>query len=172
MTPPSPHVEIKQAGPEDLPAIAAMAGIVWRAYYPGIISHGQIEYMLENMYNLRVLRRELNEGISFVQVFVDGTFTGFASYGAVAPGEIKLHKIYIHPDWHRHGLGSLLLSHVENACRQKGIRSLLLSVNKLNLPAIAAYQKNGFALRESVVTEIGQGFVMDDYIMAKNVGPS
>ena len=45
-----------------------------------------------------------------------------------------------------------------------------ISVNKRNARAIAAYQRNGFVIADSVVTDIGSGFVMDDYIMAKELG--
>ena len=46
---------------------------------------------------------------------------------------------------------------------------MILAVNKQNSRAIAAYLKNGFAVREAVRVEIGNGFVMDDFIMAKSL---
>jgi len=42
-------------------------------------------------------------------------------------------------------------------------------VNKRNVRAIKAYQRNGFEIADSVVTDIGGGFVMDDYVMAKDL---
>ena len=93
---------------------------------------------------------------------------GFASYGPVAgPREVKLHKLYIHPEWQRRGLGSLLLKHVEDAAREERYQMLSLSVNKANRPAIAAYEKNGYIIRATVNVDIGGGFAMDDYIMEK-----
>jgi ribosomal protein S18 acetylase RimI-like enzyme len=68
---------------------------------------------------------------------------------------------------HGRGLGSRLLQHVEQEVRAGAGRRLILSVNKRNARAIAAYKRNGFVVVESVVTDIGGGFVMDDYIMAK-----
>jgi len=61
-----------------------------------------------------------------------------------------------------------LLQHVERKVRAGGGRRLMLSVNKRNAKAIAAYRRNGFVIADSVVTDIGNGFVMDDYIMAKD----
>ena len=81
----------------------------------------------------------------------------------------KLHKIYLHPDWQGRGLGSRLLQHCEGEILKSGGRRLILSVNKRNAKAIAAYQRNGFIIAKSVVTDIGGGFVMDDYVMAKNL---
>jgi hypothetical protein len=36
--------------------------------------------------------------------------------------------------------------------------------------AISFYQRLGFAVREAVVFEIGNGFVIDDYVMEKPLG--
>src|SRR5439155_13935203 len=50
---------ISPAGKEHLPEIAALAQIIWRAHYPGIISNEQIEYMLARMYDCSVMEAEL-----------------------------------------------------------------------------------------------------------------
>ena len=83
------------------------------------------------------------------------------------PGVTKLHKLYLLLELHGRGWGSRLLQHCEREIRTAGARRLILAVNKRNTKAIAAYQRNGFVIAESVVTDIGGGFVMDDFIMAK-----
>ena len=50
------QIEILPVSEEHLPALAELAGVIWRQHYPGIISHEQIEYMLGKMYALDVLR--------------------------------------------------------------------------------------------------------------------
>ncbi|MBK6393862.1 MAG: GNAT family N-acetyltransferase [Betaproteobacteria bacterium] len=67
--------------------------------------------------------------------------------------------------------GRALIAHVEAAARRDGAGTLILNVNKRNAKAIAAYRACGFATREAVVADIGGGFVMDDYVMAKAIGP-
>jgi ribosomal protein S18 acetylase RimI-like enzyme len=101
---------------------------------------------------------------------VEGKPAGFASYGPTPePGVIKLHKLYLLAELHGRGLGSCLLQHVEREVRAGAGRRLVLSVNKRNARAIAAYQRNGFVTADSVVTDIGGGFVMDDYVMVKEL---
>jgi ribosomal protein S18 acetylase RimI-like enzyme len=149
--------------------IAALASVIWRAHYPGIISHAQIDYMLAQMYDVSAMQREMENGIAYDRLLVDGILRGFASYGP-APGasdELKLYKLYIHPDCQRQGFGALLLRHVESAARSRGCNTVVLTVNKKNANAIAAYRKHGFTIRDSIVTDIGGGFVMDDYVMVK-----
>jgi ribosomal protein S18 acetylase RimI-like enzyme len=161
-------VSIQSAGPEHLPEIAAVATVIWRAHYPGIIPPEQIDYMLGRMYDVEVMRKEIDSGIVYDRLLVNGELTGFASYGPNSnSGELKLHKLYVHPARQRQGLGTLLLNHVEAIARQRAFTHLVLAVNKRNRQAIAAYLKHGFAIRESVVVDIGGGFVMDDHVMAK-----
>lgn len=151
-----------------MPAIIDLAGVIWRECYPGIITREQIEYMLAKMYSLETLREELQSGIRYERLIVDGKLAGFASYGSVeAAGAFKLHKLYVLPACHGRGFGSLLLKHCEAECRKLGARLVTLNVNKRNLKAIAAYERNGFSIAESVVAGIGHGFVMDDYVMTK-----
>ena len=164
-------IQILPATEEHLPAIAETAGIIWRACYPEIISRGQIEFMLARMYALETLRDEIrSQGVHFYRLLADGQFAGFASIGpTTSAGEMKLHKLYLLPELHGRGLGSRLLQHCEQETRKLCARRLILSVNKRNAKAIAAYQRNGFTIADSVVTDIGGGFVMDDFIMAKEL---
>lgn len=157
----------------DLPAIQQLAGVIWRACYPSIITHEQIDYMLSWMYSLDTMRAEIqSQEIRYDRLFVDGKLVGFASYGLTdKPGVMKLHKLYVLLEMHGRGLGSLLLQHCEHEAQKLGAHRLILSVNKRNAKAIAAYQRNGFKIADSVVTDIGSGFFMDDYFMAKELAP-
>ncbi len=161
-------IRIEPAGREHLPAIAALAGVIWRAVYPGIISSEQIEYMLARMYAVEELERQVAQGTVFLRLLSNWELIGFASHSSTAsPTERKLDKLYLHPDHQRRGHGSRLLNHVMDEARALGCTSLMLTVNKRNTKAIAAYEKNGFVIRESIVADIGGGFVMDDYVMAR-----
>jgi ribosomal protein S18 acetylase RimI-like enzyme len=164
-------IKILPASEKDLVAIAELAGVIWRACYPGIITHAQIDFMLERMYVLDTMREEIqSQGICYDQLLGGNELVGFASYGPTKqPDTFKLHKLYMHPEWQGRGLGSRLLQHCERESRKLGARRLILAVNKRNARAIAAYQRNGFAITESVIMDIGGGFVMDDFVMAKNL---
>ena len=165
----SSPVSILPAAEEHLPAIEKLAGVIWRAVYPGIITDAQIDYMLARMYAQEVLREDLQQQVRYVRLLMGGELAGFAAYGPAAGDAVmKLHKLYLHPSRHGRGLGSRLLQHCEREVRRLGARRLILNVNRRNAQAIAAYQRNGFRIVEEVRVDIGQGFVMDDFIMAKD----
>ena len=153
----------------DVDRLCALAAEIWRAHYADIISVAQIEYMLKQRYNPAVLRAELQRGdLWWDQLLVNDRMTGFASYFLTGnAGEMKLDKLYVHHDHQRKGYGGMLLDRAVTIARAYGCATLMLAVNKHNRNAIAAYNKYGFRIAESVVKDIGGGFVMDDYIMIK-----
>jgi ribosomal protein S18 acetylase RimI-like enzyme len=159
----------------DVPALAALARDIWRAHYPGIISRAQIEYMLAERYDEAVIREELKRNDLWWDVLMlNGQMTGYASYfltGAVTSdaGEMKIDKLYLHPRAHRQGYGGLLIRHVTAAATQHGCTRLTLAVNRHNQSAIGAYRKHGFHVAGTSLREIGGGFLMDDYIMVKEM---
>ena len=169
---PRPEPRIVPARVEHLEQIAAFADRLWRAYFPGIISLEQIEHMLARQYALEVLSQEIvSGGVSYDRMLLGSDLIGFASYGpAQSPDEMKLHKLYVACELHGKGYGSRLLAHVESTARRCGYKTLVLSVNKRNHQAIALYRRRGFTVREAVVADIGSGFVMDDYVMVKELG--
>lgn len=54
-------------------------------------------------------------------------------------------------------------------CREQGLVALYLTVNRENAGSIAAYLAMGFRKVREQVTDIGEGYVMDDFIMEKAV---
>lgn len=153
----------------DLPLVAELARRIWQQHYPGIITRAQIDYMLERGYSEAALAPFTHDqGAGLALVHVDYDPAGFAAWlRAGEPATTKLDKLYVMPEVQRHGIGKQLMAHVEQAARADGASTLILNVNKRNEAAIAFYQRCGFAVREAVVVDIGGGFVMDDYVMAK-----
>ena len=154
----------------DAEAIAELAAEIWRTHYNDIISAAQIEYMLAQRYMPALIRDELARGVLWDKLHIAGRVVSYSSYFPVGEGrEMKLDKLYVHPSQQRRGYGGLLIARALGAAHQAGCKALVLAVNKANAPAIAAYTKYGFHIRESVVQDIGGGYVMDDYFMVKNV---
>jgi diamine N-acetyltransferase len=153
----------------DFDDVAALARTIWLEHYTKIISREQIEYMLGGRFTAANLERYLDAPDRWMFVLKqDGALIGYCSYALTGtPRELKLEQLYLLPALHGRGLGRLMLEHVEAQARRLGMDTLMLQVNKRNTTASGMYFKAGFAVREEVVLDIGQGYVMDDYIMAK-----
>lgn len=155
----------------DFAGLKALAESIWRAHYIKIISAEQIEYMLRGRYTPQNLARYIGSDQRWLQLLrVDGVLGGYCSYARTENlMELKLEQLYVLPALHGKGHGGLMLRHVEERAAALGCNTLVLSVNKQNHSSIAVYQKRGFTIREEAVFEIGNGYVMDDYVMEKRL---
>lgn len=157
--------------PGELERIRRVAKEVWPQTYKDILPEKQIAFMMEMMYSPAVMEKELSSGYFFDLCTVNGVDAGYISFSACdeVPGRAKLHKVYLLHAFHHCGIGQKMLLHACGRCREKGFSSVCLAVNKQNLKARKAYLKAGFTVEKALCTPIGEGFVMDDYIMGKNL---
>ncbi len=164
-------VAIAAAAVEEVPVVQQLADTIWRQHYAAILSEAQIDYMLGRGYTHEALAAFLgrpDRGLLLARVA--GTPVGFAAWHLVdGSGEAKLDRLYVLPARQRAGIGGALIARVESEARSAGASTLVLNVNKHNAQAIAAYTRHGFAVREAVVVPIGEGFVMDDFILARPI---
>ena len=164
---------IRPAGEADIPVVRSLAETIWWSSYPGILSDAQIRYMLEWMYSAERLAADLARGVRYGIAEVDGLPVGYvATEAASATDTLHLHKLYLLSSHQGLGLGQWLLGEVLALAVESGLRQVELRVNKGNLRALKAYERAGFRCREAVVADIGGGFVMDDFILVRPVGPA
>src|SRR2546430_12652266 len=134
-------LQIRRATLEDLPAISELAGRIWRAHYPGILTGAQIEYMLHRMYDVDQLRRDLAAGVVYELVGEGERALGFCGYEQLSSGELKLHKLYVEVSEHGRGIGSMVLRHVEEEARRRRLSRALLGVSRLDVRSSRAYAR-------------------------------
>jgi GNAT superfamily N-acetyltransferase len=164
----APLVTIARASRADLPVVQRLAHTIWHRHYPGIITVAQIDYMLDRGYSEAALDKFLTTpGAGLLLAKVDGEPVAFAAYlPAGEPATMKLDKLYVLQEHHGRGVGRELIDAVASAARERSCTTVILNVNKRNVNAIRSYERCGFAIREAVVVDIGEGHVMDDYVMA------
>lgn len=162
---------IRRIKADELPIVQKLAHAIWLAYYPGIISDAQIRYMLSVWYQPASMSHEMQaRDVWYALVEIEGKgAVGYISFEKMALEPVLfINKLYLLPEVHGHGLGSLTLRWAEDRARDLRCRSVRLRVNKRNAPAIRAYLRAGYKFTEDVCSDIGSGFVMDDYVMEKS----
>ena len=155
----------------DIGPLTRLAREIWYQHYPGIITVKQIEYMLGQRYSPDAIRAEIESGAAhWLKLVVNGELAGFASHETNrVQRSVKLDKLYVHALFRGKGCGAALVRHVEQAARAQDCDQVYLQVNRNNFDSIAAYRRIGFEVMDRVRTDIGGGFYMDDYVMAKKV---
>lgn len=167
----SDDVRLDPLTEHDFDTIARLADTIWRGHYGTMISMAQIDYMLDGRYTAENLGRYIGSDERWMRVLrVDGQPAGYCSWSlGEHDDEVKLEQLYLLAGHKGKGLGGLMMRAVEDACRTLGRPVLYLTVNKGNLDSIAVYRKSGFEVREEAVFDIGNGYIMDDYVMAKRL---
>ena len=165
------RVDIVAMTAADVPAVIGLAHRIWNAHYPSIIGQAQVDYMLAQRYTPERLNSELaSPDIRWECARRGGELVGFSSTIHLREErELKLDKLYVAPEVQGGGVGRALVDSATRRARALGCGALILAVNKHNASAIAAYRRFGFAERASVTVDIGGGFVMDDFIMARSL---
>ena len=163
-------VTIEAASADDIGIVRALARDIGHRHYPGIIPVEQIEYMIERGYSDEALGRFVDvDDAGLALACSDRVAVGFVAWHRVDRDTTKLEKLYVLPEHHGGGIGRALIEHVAAWARAAGTRAVKLNVNRGNVRAIAAYERCGFAIRESGDFPIGNGFVMEDYIMVRDI---
>lgn len=163
-------VRLRDATAADIPVVRALADDVWHRHYPGILSAAQIDYMLARGYSRAALARFVTEdGAGLALADVAERAVGFAAWYGVDAATTKLDKLYVLPEHHGAGIGRALIERVAAFARARGCTALTLNVNRNNAGAIRAYERCGFTIRGRGDFPIGEGFVMEDFVMAREV---
>jgi GNAT superfamily N-acetyltransferase len=159
-------MRIVTARPSDLGIIASIARLTWPVAYSAILSAEQLAYMLDLFYSESALTQQAAQGQHFLLITSDGMPVGFAGLEAHyrGAGTTRLHKLYVLPGQQGTGAGRALLQAVVEHARADGDARIELNVNKYN-PAKQWYERQGFRTVREEVIPIGQGYVMDDFVM-------
>lgn len=151
---------------EQLPIVIDLTKKIWPVAYGEILSKEQLDYMIDKFYNEPALRELMQKGHVFYLAQDDNDkYVGFVSYEINSePNKTKIHKIYVLPETQGTGLGRQFFELVKEKALEKNQNAIFLNVNKYN-NAIHFYTKLGFSKVKDEVIDIGNGYVMDDYVM-------
>ncbi|MGB0897173.1 MAG: GNAT family N-acetyltransferase [Flavobacteriaceae bacterium] len=141
-----------------------LASEIWNENYKGIISQNQIDYMLDMMYNSKRIQQDLDEGYLWEFITYNNNMVGYLAYVKKDDNRVFLSKIYLKTSAQGLGIGKQALQHVKTYAQNCNANAVYLTVNKNNIKGIRAYKKFGFNIIAEEVTDIGNGYVMDDFI--------
>ena len=149
-----------------LQEVAELAEKIWHECFTEILSEEQIDYMVEKFQSFSVMCDQTEtQGYTYLSVRSDDELCGYIGIKPEEGSKFFLSKLYLRKDKRGKGIASEMLERVIEEAKSAGKSSVYLTVNKHNRHAIDVYIKKGFRMVSEAVTDIGSGFVMDDYIM-------
>ena len=151
-------IEVKE---NDIKTLAELTNEIWHEYWPCILSAEQIDYMVEKFQSENAIINQMKNG-NYKYYFINYENQNIGYIGVSPHSDyLFLSKLYIKKDFRHKGIGKVVFEKIKDF----GFDKIQLTVNKYNKNTIDAYLKYGFKIIDSIVSDIGNGFVMDDYIM-------
>ena len=146
-------------------AVVRLANIIWPEHYSPIIGKDQVEYMLRTFHSSQSIANEVNnKHYQYYLILRDDKPVGYIGI-KLEKESLFLSKIYVLAENRGHGLGKKAIEFLRELTSSNQLGKITLTVNKHNLNSISAYQSVGFQITGKVCTDIGEGYVMDDYQM-------
>jgi ribosomal protein S18 acetylase RimI-like enzyme len=164
-------IKIEPNSDSEFKEIKYIASTVWPVAYGAILSQAQLDYMMDMMYSRTALYHQVHKlKHHFIVAKNKEEVIGFASYEFQYEGAsaTKIHKLYILTNQQGKGVGKLLVDYIAQEAVKQEQESLLLNVNRNNT-ALGFYEKLGFQIQSTVDIAIGNGYLMEDYIMIKKL---
>jgi ribosomal protein S18 acetylase RimI-like enzyme len=164
-------ITISEAVLSDIKQIQNIVDITWPITYGKILSKEQLDYMLGLFYSNEALTLQYNKKEQlFYMIYEDGTNLGFIGIEHNYSGETltKIHKIYLLPETQGKGIGKKVIDEIGKLASDNNSTALVLNVNRFN-SALGFYEKIGFEIVDEVNIDIGNGYLMEDYVMEKRL---
>lgn len=151
-------------------ALRSLTRKIWRQHFPGIITPEQIEYMLRKFYGLWSIYKKLWRGEIFYLIRAGKDYVGYFSY-TLEPDlqSAQLNKFFLLNDLRGQGIARAAFAHMMHVSKNAGATKMWLAINRKNKDSIAAWEHLGFKIVREEAFNIGNGFVMDDYIMERRL---
>ncbi len=149
--------------------VSALAEEIWHEHYEPILGKAQVNYMVEKFQSEEAIREQSE--MDGYQYFLLKCLGGTCGYLAIKVEQdaLFLSKFYIAKKFRGRGFARQAMDYLEKLCREKELTKLWLTVNRNNEDSIRIYESLGFKKAGTKLTEIGSGFVMDDYLMEKEL---
>lgn len=153
---------------EEIKKLAILANEIWHEYFVCILSDEQIDYMVEKFQSYDSMKSQIEKSYEYYFMQVEDNNIG---YFCIKKEEkaMFLSKLYLKKEERGKGYASKAMDFIKKETKNQKLNKIYLTVNKYNEHTIKVYKSKGFKIKKEQVVDIGQGYVMDDYVMELNI---
>lgn len=129
---------IRTANDRDLEKVRVLLSETWHATYDSIYGVAKVQKIIDTWHSTAALKARLAKKGGEFLVADDGKRLGGMGFAAMADNMAKtaiLHQLYVHPSFHRQGIGTDILAELETCFPDAEI--LRLDVEPKNTGAVA-----------------------------------
>lgn len=144
--------------------LAELAHTIWYEYYLPLLGQEQVSYMLKTFQSTEKIIADIAENkLEYFIIEADEKEIGYAGI-EWQEDNLFISKLYLLKEARGKGYAYQLIQTFIQKAKERSKKTMTLTVNKDNKDSIRFYEKVGFKRIDSVVSPIGNNFVMDDYI--------
>lgn len=159
---------INVSNSQQIKTIAELAATIWNEHFTPIIGQAQVDYMLKQFQSEAAIALQIESGFNYFLLNDNIHAIGYTAVRAEQKA-LFLSKLYVLLSERNKGYGRQTIAFLQKLGIEQGSERIFLTVNKNNTDTINAYLNMGFSNTGSVVKDIGDGYVMDDFIMEKQL---
>ena len=140
---------------------------IWQEVFTPIIGQDQVAYMLRVYQSKENIFKEVQEGACYYGLFLGEECVCYTAYEQKET-YLYISKLYIKNSLRGKGYMREIFETYNHLSSILGLKQRL-RVNQHNAQAISVYEHLGFKKIGTDVADIGNGYIMDDFIYEKNV---
>ena len=150
---------------EAINVVAELGTKIWHEHYSSILEPAQIDYMVDKFQSANAVALQINDqGYEYYLIKDEDSVVGYIGL-VMETDRVFLSKLYIAKEARGKGLASKAFAFLTELASSNKKQAIWLTVNRYNSGSIAVYEKKGFIKVREQVSDIGNGYVMDDYVM-------
>ena len=150
-------------------AVVSLAQIIWNEWFPSIISQEQVNYMVDKFQSMPAIDKAIEEeGYQYFLEVLGDTPIGYMGIKEQEDA-LLLSKLYLMKPFRGQRRSNVFFDKAEEIAREKGKDKVRLFVNRYNYNSIRVYLRRGYRIMKEEKTDIGGGFICDDYVMEKEL---
>ncbi|MBQ0011433.1 MAG: HAD-IA family hydrolase [Clostridiales bacterium] len=151
-------------------AVASLAQIIWNEHYKAILSQEQINYMVEKFQSMPAIEAAIRDDhYQYFLLVLGDTPIGYMGVVPEEDDALLISKLYLMKPFRGERRSLLLFEQAEKLALELGKKKVRLYVNKHNYVPLRVYLRRGFRIIEEKKTDIGSGFICDDFMMEKEL---
>ena len=158
-------IKVKES---EINLLSKIATDVVREHFDPLIGKEQNDYMIKKFQSVESITDQFKHGYEYYWVKNQDIIYGFMAFYP-KDNQLYLSKFYLIKEYRGNGYSHQMFDFIVENCKQKGLKSIFLNVNRGNDIAINAYKHLGFKIIREEKNPIGSGFFMDDYVFQYNL---
>lgn len=151
---------------KDIEITAQLASEIWNEHYASIIGQNQVNYMLKKFQSIDAITSQIKNGHEYFLLSINNEAIGYLCLiSDKTLKKLMISKLYVIKEKRAFGFGNQLLDFAKKVAKDKEFGTIWLTVNKYNSNSVKWYEKNHFKIVDEIKMDIGNNFIMDDFVM-------